>query len=1076
MEASLLGQTLGAYRIIEQIGRGGMATVYKAYEPALDRYVAIKVLPQYFAHDPDFSARFEREAKAVAKLNHPNILPIYSFGQEAGWTYIAMHYVEAGTLKEMLGQPLDLKTTANIFGQIGKALDYAHRRGVVHRDVKPANVLMAEGNWALLTDFGLARMVEASVQLTKTGVGVGTPAYMSPEQGQGIKVDARTDIYSLGVVLYEMVTGRVPYEAETPLAVVLKHISAPLPLPRTVRPDLPEAVERVILKALAKAPDGRYQTAEEMVEALEQAVAGAPVEETLAAMMEPSPAAAAVPVAAPPVAKRGLPGWVWGVAGVVIVLLLVAGAIFFATQGMKPAPAPTGTAASAAALPTPAPAQPAGKVVDRCEGAVPPQICVRDAETGQVTQVTDSLEFGVIGRLAWSPDGRQIVFDAGSDPEATHQYNHKLYIINADGSGLRQVTSGDTNDIDPAWSPDGQWIVFHRNGSLTIMRPDGPEAHDIYLGADQRCADAPVWTPDSQRIAFVISNCGADKPYEVWTINRDGSGAAKLVSAEVDWQVVWSPDGRQIAYSSEERWYLVSSDGSGQPQEVKESEIPRSWQPDFWPPWGGEKEAAAQPARSKVVERCEGVKPPQICVHDAETGQITQVTKDLEFESIDRAAWSPDGQQIVFDGGSDADHKLYIVNADGSGLKQITGGDLNSLRPAWSPDGQWIAFHGSCGLWLVRPDGSDAQQLLKGTPGKLCAEVIGWSPDGQQIAFASTYNPGVEKAPFDVWVVNRDGSDPRKVYAFERPLKWVATAWSPDGRQIACWYEEDNMVKALLLNADGSGQPQEVKESEIPWSWQPDFWPPWGGEKEAAAQPAGKVAERCEDLTPHQICVRDAETGQITQVTKDLGFGDVEPRCAWSPDGQQIFFTAGSGPGAIDHKLYIVNADGSGLRQITTGETNDLDPVLSPGGDWIAFHRNCDLWLIRLDGSDARRLLEGSPSFCAIMMSWSPDSQRIAFANLPPLSDKPTPPEMWVVNRDGSESRVVYTFPRPLEWVDVAWSPDGRQIAGLYNDDDREKVLLTNADGSGEPQTIEKESEMPRSWYPNFWPPWGGVK
>jgi serine/threonine protein kinase len=339
MEVALVGQALGPYRIIEQIGRGGMATVYKAYEPALDRYVAIKVLPQYFAHDPDFTARFEREAKAVARLNHPNILPIYSFGQGAGLNYIAMRYVEVGTLKEMLGQPLDLETAADVLGQIGRALDYAHRRGIVHRDVKPTNVLMAEGKWALLTDFGLARMVESSVQLTKTGVGVGTPAYMSPEQGQGIKVDARTDIYSLGVMLYEMLTGKVPYEAETPMAVVLKHITAPLPLPREVNPELPEAVERVILKAMAKAPEDRYQTAGEMVEALEKAVAGVPVETSPAsteAAPEPAtpasapvapPAPAQLPVAALlPVARRVLV-WLLRIVGPVLVVLATVVAI-----------------------------------------------------------------------------------------------------------------------------------------------------------------------------------------------------------------------------------------------------------------------------------------------------------------------------------------------------------------------------------------------------------------------------------------------------------------------------------------------------------------------------------------------------------------------------------------------------------------------------------------------------------------------------------------------------------------------------------------------------------------------------
>ncbi len=266
--ANLVGQSLGPYQIVEQIGAGGMGTVYKAYQPSMDRYVAIKVLPAQVSQDAQFIKRFQREAKAIARLEHAHILPAYDFGEQGGVTYIVMRYVNGGTLRDRLHQgPLPVDEIVRVMEQVGGALDYAHWQGMIHRDVKPGNILLDVQGDVFLGDFGLARVVAPAQPAITSGAGlaVGTPSYMSPEQGQGLKADHRSDIYSLGVVLYEMVTGRLPYEAETPIALVLKHINDPVPRPRALIPGLPEGLERVTLKAMAKNPADRYQSVGDMV-------------------------------------------------------------------------------------------------------------------------------------------------------------------------------------------------------------------------------------------------------------------------------------------------------------------------------------------------------------------------------------------------------------------------------------------------------------------------------------------------------------------------------------------------------------------------------------------------------------------------------------------------------------------------------------------------------------------------------------------------------------------------------------------------------------------------------------------
>jgi serine/threonine-protein kinase len=294
----LVGQRLGQYRIEARVARGATSTIYKAYQEKLDRYVAIKVLSPHFIDEPGFLDRFYQEARAVARLDHPNILPVYDFDQVGELVYIVMKYVNTGPLRNVMHGPLDLPYTLEIVTQVGLALGYAHRQGVIHRDVKPGNILIADENWALLTDFGLAKMLEGNQRLTRTGTGVGTPEYMSPEQAQGQPTDGRADLYSLGAMLYEMFTGRLPFESDSGIAVAMKHVNDPVMPPREYRPDLPPAVENVILTALEKDPDRRYATAEAMLTALTRAAAPALRPEAIE-----EPWAVAPPIDAPPPAR-----------------------------------------------------------------------------------------------------------------------------------------------------------------------------------------------------------------------------------------------------------------------------------------------------------------------------------------------------------------------------------------------------------------------------------------------------------------------------------------------------------------------------------------------------------------------------------------------------------------------------------------------------------------------------------------------------------------------------------------------------------------------------------------------------
>ena len=498
---------VGRYKIKSELGRGGMATVYRAYDPSFDREVAVKVLPREMVHNLVFRARFKRELKLIASLEHPAIVPVYDVGEEEdGRQYFVMRYMGGDSLSDWIKRgPLSLQETAIIIERLASALDYAHSKGIVHRDIKPDNVLFDDTNHPYLTDFGIAKLTESAVSATGGGT-MGTPAYVSPEQAQGAKVDSRADIYGMGVMVYEMLTGQKPYDADSPMTVAVRHITEPIPEILQARPDLPVEVDSIIRTAMAKDKEERYPTAIELAGALNHAAFGEdrPIPSTSALLNRQNSSR---------LRRRTLT-----IVGM-LVLVALAGAFILSRQ-LPAVPASNGT--STPALTT-----------------IPATLTYTPAPTVTATTVvTEEIETPV------PPPGNV-------DKVAFLSAN-QIYLMNPDGTDLIQIRTDNSAKTGLHWIVDGRLVYISRN-CANVLDISTREAKELLCFNGNETLEGFRVSPDGKWVAISVQRTLNILPFDVnlWKDVETRFGLALLkencfYNQYAFREVLWSKNGKQI--------------------------------------------------------------------------------------------------------------------------------------------------------------------------------------------------------------------------------------------------------------------------------------------------------------------------------------------------------------------------------------------------------------------------------------------------------------------------------------------------------------------------------------------------